>query len=116
MKKLLIITFIIIFLYSGNIFADGTIAFNKIITIYAQSEKESEAHMIGIEGMYSDGDHPQCIDRAYIEFSDKELFATALIASILGKKVHIDYIDNAEPKLIMGHTDGLTCKVISIFW
>ena len=102
--------------YATNSNATQYIVWDTEISVYAQSASESTAHLIAIsKGMYNDGEHPWCGNRAYILFSDKELFATALAASLSGKRVNVRYEDAAETKIAAGHIE-FTCKVISIWW
>jgi hypothetical protein len=84
--------------------------------IYAQSASESTAHLIGSsKGIYNNGPHPWCGNRAYINFADTALFATALAASLAGRSVNLMYEDAAPSKTAAGHiTFG--CKVVSIWW
>lgn len=85
------------------------------ILIFAQSSHESEAHMIQISNMYNGGNHPVCINRAYILPEDKLLFAQALAYAISGKPVGVRYEDGSPPKAISGHVSDLSCKVVSIW-
>ena len=89
---------------------------NTKLYIYAQSDTESDAHLVRSSvGIYQGGEHPQCGNRAYIDFKDKDLFATALAASISGKSVNFFYEDAAPSKTIAGHTTT-TCRIYSIWW
>jgi len=100
---------------SNNCFASAYVVSGTNIFIYAQSRAESTAHMIQSEnGIYNNGDHPWCGKRAYIEFDDKELFSTALAASMSKQKINFIYEDAAPNKIMAGHTEN-RCKVISIF-
>lgn len=85
------------------------------LDIYAQSGAESTAHLIrSSKGIYNNGPHPWCGDRAYILFTDKDLFAMALAASISHTPVNFTYEDAAERKVAAGHVD-FSCKVKSIW-
>ena len=89
---------------------------NAQLSVFAQSSTESTAHLISSSvGIYNNGPHPWCGNRAYILFSDKELFATALAASISAKAVNFYYEDAAEVRGAAGHI-GFGCKVVSIWW
>lgn len=86
------------------------------IIFYAQSHSDSDAHMIQSNiAIYKGGDHPSCINnRLYIDFSDKEIVATALAASLANKSVSFLYDDAAASKQITGHSI-ITCRVFSIW-
>ena len=86
------------------------------IQVYVQSETSSStAHMIQSEnGIYSNGDHPWCGRRAYIDFADKGLLSAALAAAMAKQKVNFIYEDAAANKVVQAHTNT-KCKVISIF-
>lgn len=117
MKKIL--SFLVFFsalIISCNAFATSYIVPNTKISIYAQSHLESTANLIRLDvPMYNGGSHPWCGDRAYILFEDKELFATALAASISSRAVNVMYEDAAESKNAAGHI-AFSCKIISIWW
>lgn len=76
------------------------------IQVYVQSETEN--------GIYSDGDHPWCGRRVYIDFNDKALLSAALAAAMSKQKVNFLYEDNTANKIVQGHTNS-KCKIISIF-
>ncbi len=87
------------------------------LSIYAQSRAESEAHAIrSSKGLLGGQENPLCnANRAYIEFTDTGLWATAVAVSITGKTVNIMYDDEQPNRLLAGHVD-LPCKVKSIWW
>ena len=84
----------------------------QITKVYAQSRQESDAHLMQINQTLSSACH---LNRLYIDFADKELFATALAKHLAGKNVDIIFVTNAAPKNVGGHTAGIKCKLISIF-
>lgn len=84
----------------------------QITKVYAQSRQESDAHLVQINQALSSA----CsLNRLYIDFADKELFATALAKHLAGKSVDIIFVTNAAPKNVGGHTAGIQCKLTSIF-
>ena len=100
---------------SMNAAAETYMVENTKLYIYAQSPTDSQAHLIRSSvGIYQGGDHPWCGNRAYINFSDKELFATALAASLTGKSVNFMYEDAAASKEIVGHVIS-KCRVFTIW-
>jgi hypothetical protein len=119
MKKALVIFSIMIFaVFCQTITAEATeyVVWDTVLSIYGQSEQESSAHLIrSSKGIYNNGMHPWCGDRAYILLTDKALYATALASSMAEKHVNFIYEDAAPSKTARDHiTFG--CKVISIFW
>lgn len=86
------------------------------IQVYVQSETgNSTAHMLQSKnGIFNNGPHPWCINRAYIDFKDKALLAIALTASMSKQEVNFLYEDASTDKIIDGHAVN-RCKVISIF-
>lgn len=116
MKKVFIFGVILFCTWTAKASAAMYIVSNTQLTVYAQSSTESTAHLISSSvGIYNNGPHPWCGNRAYILFSDKELFATALAASLSGKIVNFFYEDAAESKTALGHI-AFGCKVVSIWW
>lgn len=119
MKKAIITIFSVLLIVSTlavNVSATMYRVDNAQLSIFAQSSTESTAHLISSSvGMYNNGPHPWCGNRAYILLSDKELFATALAASLSGKAVNFYYEDAAENKSAAGHI-AFGCKVVSIWW
>jgi len=115
MKKLFFIgIFASIYMYNlvTNAGAATLNASSTQLSIYAQSTADSTAHLVQ-SSVALDG---ACTNnRAYILFSDKELFATALAASLQSKAVNFIYETEAESKSAGGHQSS-TCKVISIWW
>ena len=102
-------------LLSGTAQASTYVVLGTTLSIYAQSTTESTAHLIqSSKGIYNNGPHPWCVNRAYIDLSDRALLAAALAASYSGKSVNFIYEDAAAVKTIAGHTTT-NCKVISIF-
>jgi hypothetical protein len=111
-----VFSFLILIVTRHVVYATTYLVPGTTISVYAQSTAESSAHLIrSSEGIYNNGQHPWCGDRAYILFADKELFATALAASLSGKPVNFIYEDAAEVKVAAGHI-VFGCKVISIWW
>lgn len=108
--------FVVLLIASFNSFSSTYVVSGTKITVFSQSHKESTAHLIQLGSpMFNGGNHPWCINRAYILFDDKELFASALSASVSNKAVNLIYEDAAESKMAAGHSE-LSCKVISIWY
>ncbi len=83
--------------------------------VYAQSTVESEANLVrSTKGIYNGGEHPWCGNRFYIDFSDQDLFARALLAELTGDAVNVMYEDAATVKLVNGHIQ-FGCKLLSIW-
>ena len=102
-------------LFTSAGYASRYIVFDTTIHIYASDREYSTAHIIVADKpLYDGGNHPWCGDSAYIRFEDKELFATALAASMSGKKVSFQYEDAAPTMNIAGHKTS-KCKVFSIW-
>ena len=119
MKKALVIFSVMIygiFWQTIKVEATAYVVWDTVLSVYGQSEQESSAHLIrSSKGIYNNGVHPWCGDRAYILLTDKTLYATALASSMAEKHVNFIYEDAAPSKTAGGHiTFG--CKVISIFW
>lgn len=87
------------------------------LSVYAQSREESEAHAVkSSKGLLEGQENPLCnANRAYIEFTDTGLWATAVAVSITGRSVNIMYDDDQPNRLLAGHVD-LPCKIPSIWW
>lgn len=81
------------------------------VSISAQSLSESSAHWIAtsVDTVYCD------YDRLYIDPQNKELFATALSASLNNKQVNVAFDDNSPSVSVPPH-GSITCKVLSIWW
>ena len=116
MKKFIgLMVFLGLLVTSYSAFATTYIVGNTRIYVFAQSRLESTANLIQFEApMFNGGNHPWCVNRAYIRFEDKELFAAALAASVAGKAINVMYEDAAVSKVAAGHSQ-LTCKVVSIW-
>lgn len=84
---------------------------NTYIRMGAQSLAESSAHWIALSAdtVYCDN------DRLYIDPQNKELFATALSASLSNKQVNVSF-DDASPSVSIPPHGSITCKVLSIWW
>ena len=86
------------------------------ISIIVEQGATSTAHLISFA-------NTGCTDacgasrRAYIEFSDKPLFATALSAALAGTTVGVMYDTAASSKGSSSseHNSNVTCKVLNIF-
>ena len=120
MKKALTIWAVTMLIVTGCFINKATattyIIWGTYVSPYAQSETESSAHLVRFsKGMYNNGNHPWCGDRAYILIADKELYATVLAASLMGKPVNVIYEDNAPKETAAGHV-CFPCKVLSIWW
>lgn len=116
-KLLLIVVFFVVSslctFHSAH--ATSYTVYDTVISIYTQSPSDGGAHLIrSSKGIYQDGEHPWCGNRAYIDFTDRELFATALAASLTGKPMNFFYEDAAESRFVHGHTTS-KCRVFSIW-
>ena len=83
-------------------------------SVYAQSHVDSEANVIELKTNVDSSCDSGFGKRLYIDFGDKELFATALANSVQGKPINIMYVTGAPSKNIAGHL-AATCRVVSIF-
>lgn len=105
---------------TGNSYAGQYVVWGTTITVYTQSRSGARAsqanQIVSSKGIYNGGEHPWCKNHAYIEFDDKELFASALAASLSKQPVNLIYTDEVTPKLMDGHVAQNGCKVFSIFY
>ncbi|MCI5151097.1 MAG: hypothetical protein D3916_17230, partial [Candidatus Electrothrix sp. MAN1_4] len=97
--------------------AERDIVYGTTLSVYAQSREESEAHAVkSSKGLLDGQENPSCnANRAYIEFTDTGLWATAVAVSITERTVNIIYDDEQPSRLLAGHVD-LPCKILSIWW
>lgn len=116
-RSFVVITVLIstIFFSAFKATAETYLVYDTKLYVYAQSPADSQAHLVRSSvGIYQEGEHPSCGNRAYINFADKEIFAMALAASLANKSVNFMYEDDAENKQITGHTMS-TCRISSIW-
>lgn len=87
---------------------------NTTINVYGQSAAESGGHYAtSTSPIWQNTDHPACGKGFYIDFSDKQLFVTALSAALTKKTVNVIYQDGMPEKLIHGY-GPTTCKLVSV--
>lgn len=100
---------------SPSSFATSYVVFGTKIHTYVQSKSGSTAHLIASEkGIYNNGEHPWCGNRAYIDFDDSALISAALAASTSKQLINFIYEDASPERVAQGHTVS-RCKVTSIF-
>jgi hypothetical protein len=87
----------------------------KIAAVMTQSPAHSggsSAHLVRFKEI--DGPELHCNGGLYIDFADKALYAIALTAMTLDKRIGVAYDEDAPNKYIPPHQES-TCQIYSIW-
>lgn len=114
-----IFLFACLLIMTGNSYSANYIVSGATVVVIAHSRAGTfggEAHQLNsLKPIFGNGPHPLCSNSVYIDFDDKELFATALAASLTKQPINFGYEDTAPEKNVIGF--GLNrCKVYAIWF
>ena len=83
----------------------------KILKVYTQSYEGSTAHLVKVDKTLPTACSS---NRVYIDFADKDLFATALASKLADSTIDLIFDANAVPKSAYAHAT-IPCRLLSIF-
>jgi len=86
-----------------------TLPVTSRIAVIAQSTQDDSAHWVNTVANL-----PQCSNRLWFPYEDKEMYATALTAQANKLDVEIWYDDAAATKSFPGYGGTSSCRVVSI--